>query len=148
MENHTEVVKKPIYKRKWFLITVGIFVLIGFLPKGNNGDKKSETPKTMTKEDSLNLIKQDSIKKVKERKELVEKYFSKWDGSHRGVEKYIKDNMNDPDSYEHEKTSYIEFSDYLVVTTKYRGNNKFGAKVLQENTFKVDYNGNVVQMLQ
>jgi hypothetical protein len=148
MENHTEVVKKPIYKRKWFLITVGIFVLIGFLPKGNNGDKKSETPKTMTKEDSLNLIKQDSIKKVKERKEYVEKHFSKWDGSHRGVERYIKDNMNDPDSYEHVKTTYLESPDYLVVTTKYRGKNKFGGLVLQENMFKVNYEGEVLEVLQ
>jgi hypothetical protein len=148
MENQTEVVKKPIYKRKWFLITVGIIVVIGLLPKGNSVDKGGETKKTMTKEDSLNVIKQDSIKKLKERKEYVEKYFSKWSGSHRGVEKYIKDNMNDPDSYEHVKTTYLESPEYLVVTTKYRGKNKFGGLVLQDNIFKVNYEGKVLEVLQ
>ena len=85
MENQTEIVKKPIYKRKWFLIT---------------------------------------------------------------VEKYIKDNMNDPDSYEHVKTTYLETPNYLVVTTKYRGKNKFGGLVLQESMFKVNYEGQVLEVLQ
>lgn len=38
MENQTEVVQKPIYKRKWFLITVGIIVLIILLPKQKSVD--------------------------------------------------------------------------------------------------------------
>jgi hypothetical protein len=148
MDNQQVEGKKPIYKKKWFLITIGVIVVLGLLPKGNNGDKGGETKKTMTKEDSLNVIKQDSIKKVKERKEYVEKHFSKWDGSHRGVERYIKDNMNDPDSYEHVKTTYLESPEYLVVTTKYRGKNKFGGLVLQENIFKVNYEGEVLEVLQ
>jgi uncharacterized integral membrane protein len=43
MENHTEVVKKPIYKRKWFLITVGIIVVIILLPKGNSNKDNNVT---------------------------------------------------------------------------------------------------------
>ena len=148
MDNQQVEGKKPIYKKKWFLITIGVIVVLGLLPKGNDGDKGGETKKTMTKEDSLNVIKQDSIKKVKERKEFVEKHFSKWSGEHRGVEKYIKDNMNDPDSYEHEKTTYLETPNYLVVTTKYRGKNKFGGLVLQESMFKVNYEGQVLEVLQ
>ena len=38
MENQTEVVQKPIYKRKWFLITVGIIVVIILLPKQKSVD--------------------------------------------------------------------------------------------------------------
>ena len=56
--------------------------------------------------------------------------------------------MNDPDSYEHEKTTYLETPNYLVVTTKYRGKNKFGGLVLQESMFKVNYEGQVLEVLQ
>ena len=43
MDNQQVEGKKPIYKKKWFLITVGIIVVIGLLPKGNNGDKGNST---------------------------------------------------------------------------------------------------------
>jgi len=119
----------------------------------NNEKKKSDSinlvlKEKRDKENQLRKTKEDSLKKISDRKEFVEKYFSPMDGSHVGVRDFIKENMNDPDSYDHVKTTYIDFSDYLVVTTKFRGKNKFGATVLQEKTFKVDYNGNVIEMLQ
>ena len=59
MENHTEVVKKPIYKRKWFLITVGIIVVIILLPKGNSNKDNNLTEKT-NKTEGTEVVKQDS----------------------------------------------------------------------------------------
>jgi hypothetical protein len=59
MENHTEVVKKPIYKRKWFLITVGIIVVIILLPKGNSNKDNNVTEKT-NKTEGTEVVKQDS----------------------------------------------------------------------------------------
>jgi hypothetical protein len=47
MENQTEVVQKPIYKRKWFLITIGIIVVIILLPKGNSNKTNEVTDKTV-----------------------------------------------------------------------------------------------------
>jgi hypothetical protein len=47
MENHTDVEKKPIYKKKWFLITVGIIVVIFLLPKGNSDKTDKVTDKTV-----------------------------------------------------------------------------------------------------
>ena len=47
MENHTDVEKKPIYKKKWFLITVGIIVVIILLPKGNSDKTDKVTDKTV-----------------------------------------------------------------------------------------------------
>lgn len=80
------------------------------------------------------------------RRELIEKQFSVWDGSHRNLTKKITDAMNDPDSYQHVETKYVEFSDYLLVTCSFRGKNKFGGVVKNTVLAKVDLNGNVIEM--
>lgn len=82
----------------------------------------------------------------KNRKETIEKQFSAYDGSHRGLEKYIKDNMNDPDSYDHIETRFLDKGDYILVMTKFRGKNAFGGKVINTITAKVDLDGNVIEV--
>jgi hypothetical protein len=79
-----------------------------------------------------------------ERKHLIERQFSAWDGSNRNVEKYIKENMNDPSSYDHVETNYSDKGTFILVQTKFRGKNAFGAKVLQMATAKVDIEGNIL----
>ena len=64
------------------------------------------------------------------RKEKIEGAFSSWDGSHKNLEKYVKDHMNDPDSYVHVSTNYFDNgSDTLTLIMKYRGKNAFGGVV-------------------
>ena len=81
------------------------------------------------------------------RRKRIEANFSAWDGSHYGVEQYIKASMNDPDSYEHVKTIYWDKGDYLIVETTFRGKNGFGAVVLGKVTAKVDLDGNFLERL-
>lgn len=81
------------------------------------------------------------------RKEVIGKHFSSWDGSHNGLTKLIKDGMNDPVSYEHVETTYTDNGDYLLITTSFRGKNAFGAKVLNSITAKVDFDGNVLEIM-
>jgi len=85
---------------------------------------------------------------VRIRKELVEKQFSAWDGSHRGLTKAIKESMNDPSSYDHVETRYLDRGDHLIVTTIFRGKNAFGGVVKNSVTAKVDLNGNVIEVIQ
>ncbi|GAB2539921.1 hypothetical protein GCM10027189_23340 [Rufibacter soli] len=80
--------------------------------------------------------------------ELIKKQFSSWSGAHRNLEKLIKKNMHDPSSYEHEETSYLDKGDYLLVTTKFRGTNAYGGKVLNSVTAKVDFSGNVLEVVE
>lgn len=87
-------------------------------------------------------------RKKDERRKLVEKQFSGWDGSHDGLTRYIKEHMNDPDSYEHIETKFADRGDYIVVITKFRGANAFGGKVINSVTAKVDFNGNVIQIIE
>ena len=81
------------------------------------------------------------------RKEQIEKNFSSWDGSHRGLTELIKKSMNDPKSYEHVETVYWDKGDYLLVKTTFRGKNAFGGVVPNSVTAKVDLNGNVSEII-
>jgi hypothetical protein len=54
MENQTEVVKIPIYKKKWFLITVGIIIVVILLPKGNSNKTSEVTDKTVVENSNKN----------------------------------------------------------------------------------------------
>lgn len=43
MDNQSEVEKTPFYKKKWFLITIALLVVIAVIPKGNNGTTNTES---------------------------------------------------------------------------------------------------------
>ena len=75
------------------------------------------------------------------REQQIKKYFSPWDGSHRGLTKVIKKSMNDPESYQHEQTNYWDKGNYLLVKTTFRG------IVKNTITAKVDLNGHVIEIL-
>lgn len=63
---------------------------------------------------------------------------SSWDGSHIKLKKLIKENMNDPSSFEHVATYRMLKSGYAVIKMEYRGNNPYGAKILTQTTAKVN----------
>lgn len=98
-------------------------------------------------EDEKNNLNDDGTPKT-ERQIEVEKQFSSWDGSHNGLTKLIKDAMNDPNSYEHVETVFWDKNDYLIVMTTYRGKNAFGGVVKNFVKAKVDFNGNVLEIIE
>jgi hypothetical protein len=87
-----------------------------------------------------------SKKELEARKKVLEAQFSAWDGSHRGLERYIKKHMNNPSSYEHVETKYLDKGDHLMLITKFRGTNAFGAIVTNTIAAKVDMAGNVLEI--
>jgi hypothetical protein len=74
----------------------------------------------------------------------IEQQFSKWDGSHIKLERWVKENMNDPDSYEHVKTTYAENGTTISVIMEFRGKNAFGGVVKNSAIAEVDLDGNFV----
>ena len=82
------------------------------------------------------------------REERLEKGFSSWDGSHRGLTESIKDSMNDPGSYEHVETVYGDMGNHLVVRTTFRGKNAFGGVVSNWVKAKTDLDGNVLEVIE
>jgi hypothetical protein len=79
---------------------------------------------------------------------MIERHFSSWDGSHMGLTAMIKKNMNEPGSYEHDNTRYLDNGDHLIVITSFRGKNAFGGVVKNSVRAKVDLEGNVVAILK
>jgi hypothetical protein len=81
------------------------------------------------------------------RTEHINAGFRVWDGSHRALTEYIKNRMNDPQSYEHGETRYTDKGDYLIVTTTYRGKNGFGGVVKCWISAKCDLDGHVLEII-
>lgn len=81
------------------------------------------------------------------RTERIQQAFSPIDGSHRGLEEHIKKAMNDPDSYKHDETAFVDKGDYLIVKTTFRGKNAFGGVVKNTITAKVDLDGRVLEII-
>ena len=93
MENQTEIVKKPIYKRKWFLITVGIIVVIILLPKGNSNKTSNNEGTEVVKQESKSTkpTLNDTLSSVLlSINQSNEKYFSDLKEQHisEGVDKF------------------------------------------------------------
>jgi len=81
------------------------------------------------------------------RQQMIESQFSQWDGSHRALEKIIKESMNDPDSYKHVETKYADKGDYILVVTKFRGTNKFGGVVTNTMRAKFTVDGKLIEIV-
>lgn len=81
------------------------------------------------------------------RKAQVEKVFSQWDGSLPALTTLIKESMNDPSSYEHVQTRYVDNKDHLIVRTTFRGKNAFGGLVTNSVTAKVSMSGKIIEVI-
>lgn len=88
------------------------------------------------------------VKASENRKSLIESQFSSWDGAHINLEKSIKAQMHDPSSYKHVETRYQDKGNYIIVSTKFRGKNLYGAVVMNTVRAKVGNNGEILQILE
>ncbi len=71
---------------------------------------------------------------------------SAWDGSVRQVERFLKDNLKDPKSFEAVQWYPVQKdADGFVVRVRYRARNSFGALVLEDKVFLLDRAGNVIR---
>lgn len=73
----------------------------------------------------------------KRKNEFEKNCISSWDGSHTKLKRLIKENMNDPDSFEHVETLYKLYLGYAIVVMKFRGKNAFNATIVNSVTAKV-----------
>lgn len=84
------------------------------------------------------------------RQSRINEQFSGYDGRHYNLVSTVKDNMNDPGSFEHVKTQYGIYekdSNKIVLYMEYRGKNAFGALVKDNITAIADLNGNILELL-
>ena len=109
-----------------------------------NAKKEEELEKQRTAKERENIVNPKD-----RRKKIIEKQFSRWDGSHRTLAERIKSTMNDPDSFEHVETLYWDTGDNtIVVQTTFRGKNIYGGVVTNTVKAKVNVkNGRIVEVL-
>ena len=74
-------------------------------------------------------------------------YNNSWDGSVQQVEHWIKKNINDADSFKADEWSpVIKVDDGFIVRCRFRAKNAYGAYMLSNAVFKLDLQGNVVNV--
>jgi hypothetical protein len=83
-----------------------------------------------------------------ERQKKIEAQFSGWSGAHYNFERMIKDAMNDPGSYEHVETKYIDKGSYIRVFCTFRGKNGFGGTVKNTKVADFSVNGTFLKEVQ
>lgn len=95
--------------------------------------------------DSLQLSENN---KLRLHREKIASQFSNWNGSHRNLVKYIKQNLHDPSSFKHQETIHEDKGDYVLIEMSYRAKNKLGAMVLETVVAKADLEGNILSVNQ
>lgn len=82
-----------------------------------------------------------------DRRKLIERQFSSWNGSHKTLEDYIRKNLKNPDSYDHVETLYVDKGDHILLETTYRATNSFNAIVTEKVYAKSTLDGSQVTIL-
>lgn len=120
---------------KVFLAIIGIFV-VGVTLLISNAESAGEM-KDGTQ------VQNDSARHMA----AIASGFSEWDGSHNNLVQFVKQNMNDPQSFEHVSTGYSDIGgDTLLIKMNYRGKNAFGAKMLTQITALVKIDGQIIKI--
>lgn len=82
-------------------------------------------------------------------RDSVQIQFSPWDGSHMELERFVKKNIRDPESFQHSNTTYFDRHDgTIVVEMTYRARNGFGGMNSCRIVAKVDMQGNILEVLE
>jgi len=132
-----------------FFVIVGLTIIGALTEKPKKDTTSSNSSATETKApEPVPAPEPVKVKSTEElREDRIKVGFSPWDGSHRQLEELVKKSMNDPDSYKHDVTKYVDKGKYLLVMTRFRGKNAFGAMMPNTVTAKCDLDGNVLEVL-
>jgi hypothetical protein len=103
----------------------------------------AETARTLSAQ--LVTERNDAVDKVIKHAQLLTQ-FSQYDGSHRNVEAAIKARMNNPDSYKHVETRFVETPSGAIVYSEFHGTNAFGGVITTTAVANVDRAGNVTSL--
>ena len=127
-----------------FVILLGVFLLFWFFSGENKETENTGKTENISKVEIDSIIAETNKPKSKAD---IENLFSAWDGSLPSFKDYIKENLQNPDSFEHVETKFRDDGDGLTVIMKYRGENGFGAIRTQTAIAKVDYDGNILSLI-
>lgn len=85
---------------------------------------------------------------AKARAEQISKLFHGTDGTHPNLAIIVKAGLTNPDSFEHQQTSYRDMGEYLVISMKYQSETHHGQSIDRFTKAKVDLTGKVISILE
>lgn len=129
-----------------------VIVVVGFLcylfSDGDTGSSGTGIATNLPAEHFESQAVDSVAIKKKARTDSLNNGFDHTDGSNIGLVKYVKDNLNDANSFEHVSTKYWDDGSYLRINMKYRAKNGYGAYMLSFIKADVDLAGNVIKVVQ
>lgn len=124
--------------------------LNGYLLKGQYETVKSSIDKlTLVEDEELDRIRvqvNKELKAKKAHKDKIKQQFNPFNGAHYNLEAHILKYADDPTSYQHIETQYSDNKDHVVVLTKFRIKNGFGALKVFVLKAKVNENGDILKV--
>lgn len=113
----------------------GFLLLVGLLTWSNSPSSGTSEP---------------GVARIPTKADSIRQQFSAWDGSHINFKQFIKDNMNDPSSFEHVKTAYEirKDSTEILIQMTYRGTNAFGGVVTNTSQGLANINGDIIKLIK
>jgi hypothetical protein len=112
-------------------------VVVGGLIVAGCSESDAEKQAKLEKE----VATQQALAKIKaEEKQKGFHCLSGWDGSHTSVVRWVKNNLKDPDSYQHKETRITPMmkDGKHVLVMEYRAKNSFGGYVINSVMATVD----------
>jgi hypothetical protein len=149
------LLEKPIKAWLGIFLTLTL-LLIGTIFLTVGSDQNNQEEKKIAEYEALPQYKKDSIEiakaKIDSTNQVLEKidsHFSILDGHHKELEKVVIAAMNDEDSYEHIKTTrIITGENRMLVKMTYSGKNAFGGTVKNTVSADIDFNGNILKIIE
>lgn len=133
--------------KKIILLVITLTTFIGCNLKGPNQETQPVEPYDTSYRDSV-YLKELQNYRPEISKTQFEKHLSNWDGSLPSLVSFTKENLNNPNSFEHVETGYSIKEDYVKVRMIYRARNSFNALVKGSITAKVDGAGNLLDIIE
>jgi hypothetical protein len=129
---------------------IAIYTELTTLDPTNKGYKQTLDRFRKAEDARLAKIEKERIATAEkaERQKKIEAQFSGWSGAHYTFERMIKDSMNDPDSYSHVETKYIDKGTFIRVFCTFRGKNGFGGMVKNTKVADFSLDGNFLREVQ
>lgn len=139
-----------------------LLFIIGFILFGTSQNYKPPLEPVKTTEPSdtksvitdtiMDTIYQKDTKKILSRAEQAEDFktscLSEWDGSCPVLVRYVKKNLNDPNSFEHVDTGFWNMRDHAMVIMKFRSRNGFGAVILTSIKAKISWDCEILAIIE
>lgn len=70
------------------------------------------------------------------------------DGTHLNLSIIVQAGLNNPDSFQHQQTTFKDMGEYLVVNMTYHARTESGEMVSKRTRAKVDLTGKVISILE